>query len=131
MGKRGQIRTKLRNESDRRRIECVMFVPHTPGSILKSNLTKAEQSLNYQSRVKFVEELGTSIKHQLVRADPIPTICGRNDCFPCQSKPGNCMRQGGVYRIDCQEWKEGDITSVYFGESARALMIEGQNIGQR
>ena len=102
-----------------------MFIPYTPESTLKSALTRAEASLNYNTRVKYVEELGLTIKAQLVRADPDPKPCGRQDCFPCKTKPGQCMRQNTLYRIDCQRCKDEDEASVYFCESARAVYDRG------
>ena len=112
-----------RKGEDKRYIECLMSIPHTPGSALKNRLTTRELALGYLTRVKFVEEMGRSIREQLVRADPDPQECGREGCFPCgTSKPGQCMRQGVMYRIDCQKCKEEGKTSVYFGESGGPCM---------
>ena len=35
-----------------------MFVPHTPGSHLKKELTKIEDTLNFKGRIRYSEELG-------------------------------------------------------------------------
>ena len=85
-------------------------------------MTKAESALGYRTRFRFVEELGRSIREMLVRKDPDPKVCDRDNCFPCMAKPGACMRQWALYRIEC---KEANTTSEYVGESARTLFNRG------
>ena len=98
--RRSQLATrKTRKGPDNRYIETLFFIPFTPHSSLKQRLTKLEADLGFQTRVKFVEEMGLSLREKLCRAEPNPRACGRPDCFPCKTAPGKCMRQGGLYTI--------------------------------
>ena len=112
-------------EPDRRHIECLMFIPYTPNSALRNKLTQGEALLEYRTRTKFVEKMGSSLREMLVKADPDPQPCGRDDCFPCRSTPGACMRQNGLYSIECETCRQNEKTSLYIGESARTLYDRG------
>ena len=48
-------RKKFR-EADKRYIESMVYVPHTPGSTLKNCLTRMEANLGFKRRVKYAEE---------------------------------------------------------------------------
>ena len=102
-----------------------MFVPHTPCGELKAKLLKAEANLHYSSRIKFVEQMGRSIREMLCKSDPDPQECQRTDCFPCRGRPGSCMRQGALYQIICQDCKLEGRESVYCGETGRTLYDRG------
>ena len=45
------------NGGDHRYSEAVLKIPHTPGGILKANLTKLEQELGFKNNVRYTEEL--------------------------------------------------------------------------
>ena len=99
-----------------------MFVPATPGGLLRKMLIQMEENLEYPGRVKYVEQLGSTIEDILATKDPWGGPCGIERCLLCQNKPGKCNRQGVVYRIDCPECKAQEKEVVYFGESARCGM---------
>ena len=61
----------------------------------------------------------------LCKADPDPQHFGGQDCFTCETRPGQCMRQGALYSITCQECKAAGRESVYFGETGRTLFDRG------
>ena len=47
-----------------------------------------EQGLPFRTRFKYIESLGISIRETLVRKDPEPRECGRENCLPCRGKQG-------------------------------------------
>ena len=90
-----------RRETDQRRVESIMMVPYTKNSKLKQKLQEKESKNDFQRKIKYVESLGLSLANVLCKKDPAPTHCGCQDCFPCGTKVGQCMRQGVVYKITC------------------------------
>ena len=92
----------------------VVFVPHTPGGVLKQRLNRMEDSMVLNGRVKFVEELGSSLSQLLCSPDPWQEECGCSRCFPCRSKPGRCHSQGVVYTIVCMTCKGEGRKTQYF-----------------
>ena len=99
--------------------ETVVFIPHTPGSVLKTRIAKIEEELQFRGRVKYVEELVTTMGELLGRPDPWGGHCGRLSCFPCRTQEGKCHSQGVVYEITCMICKGEGIESQYYRESAR------------
>ena len=89
-------------KGDKRYVEAVFFIPHTPNSELKKALGEMEEKLGYKTRVKYQEELGRTVSQILVKKDPSPEVCGRKDCFSCRWKPGYCQRPGPIYNMMCQ-----------------------------
>ena len=117
---------KKKSSRDQRHIEAIAMVPYPPFSALKNRMTKAEANLGYKTRFRFVEELGRSLQQILVKKNPDPQECGRENCLPRKYKPGDCMRQNALYRLDCQLCKtEEQKTSVYVGETARTIFDRG------
>ena len=106
-----------------------MFVPLTKGGQLRKRLTNLEEGLRQPSKVKFVEEMGQAIGDLVVRKDPWGAGgCGRPTCFPCQSTPGKCMRQGAVvYTLECATCKTKETRTAYIGETARTPYDQGLN----
>ena len=74
-----------------REVECVVFVPATPGSRLRDTLQKEDdnmsQALNAPS-LRFVEKGGTTIKEKVGQSDPWKgdTFCQREYCLHCQGR---------------------------------------------
>ena len=110
--RKGCRNTRRVRTGDSRYIESIFFVPHTPNSQLKRNLQKMEEKLPFRTRWRYVEQMGRSLRETLIRKDPDQRHCGRRTCLPCQSKPGNCMRQGAVYAIWCNTCRGGGRQSV-------------------
>ena len=106
--------------------ESVMFVPATPGSILKKRyeIEVAKSGL----KIRIVEKAGTSLKQQLQRSDPFkPLRCDRENCFVCTSGgKGSCKTMGVNYQISCEECEEMDSTERdYKGETSRTSYVRG------
>ena len=77
--------------------------------------------------MKILEATGQTVGSKLVRKNPFPRQCNRDDCMPCRSHPGTCMRQGVVYVINCGLCKEDGVQCDYIGESARTSFDRGQD----
>ena len=78
-----------------------------------------EENLGLKGRVRYVEELGSTLEELLCNPDPVGGHCGRTKCFPCRSKEGTCHKQGIVYEIECSHCKIEGRKVQYIGESAR------------
>ena len=61
---------KARIKQDRRYMESVIFVPHTPMGVLKARIQRCEQALNFKTKVKVIEEMGRSLRETLCSAEP-------------------------------------------------------------
>ena len=97
----------------------VMFIPTTPGGVLKAKLQAMDREVGMRSKCKYVETVGQTILSQLFSKNPWKTHCGREDCLMCDTSPGKCTEKSVVYRIDCTICKDEDKETVYFGETAR------------
>ena len=120
-----QRQKRWRKAQNQRRVESVMFIPLTKGSELKQRLNEMECNIPFKSKFKYQEVTGTSILGALNRQDPWGEHCGRINCFNCQTKTWQCTKQGIVYEITCQVCKSKEVTSSYFGESARTSFDRG------
>ena len=71
----GQVRNHPRNHPKKKEsmTEACMRVPHTPGGALKAKLTKMEEGLDFVGRVRYTEDLGSTLETLLVR-DPWKSI---------------------------------------------------------
>ena len=120
-----QKQTQSKTQGPDFEIETPFFIPHTPGGILRSRLSKMEEELGLKGCYKYVETLGPTVGDLLVRADPWREACGRLTCLPCITSPGQCNKQGVVYCITCITCKlEGQICE-YWGETARTSTDRG------
>ena len=96
-----------------------MFVPLTPGGSLRKRLTEIEDSLRQPTKMKYVEQMGSTLSALYVTKDPWATMgCGRPKCLPCVTQPGKCLKQGALYTLTCGKWKEKGVKALYYGESA-------------
>ena len=86
-----------------------------------------EKDLGFQSKVRYLEELGPTLASKLIKKEPDPQTCGRQNCLPCRTKAGVCQRQGVLYKLVCkictQEGREKQ--AIYVGESARTPFDRG------
>ena len=96
-----------------------MFVPHTPNSELKKNLTEMENGLGFVGKVRYCETMGPTVEDILVKKDPWSLHCKRDKCFPCRTKPGKCFKKNITYNVICLNCKEGGEKTLYIGETAR------------
>ena len=74
-----------------REVECVVFVPATPGSKLRDTLQKNDDNLSKAldaPSLRFVEKGGTTIQEKFGQSDPWKgdTFCQREDCLHCQGR---------------------------------------------
>ena len=88
-------------------------------------MNKMEEGMSLTGRVKYVEELGSTLQEILCNQDPWKNNCGRPKCFPCRSQEGKCHAKGVVYSITCTHCKAEGRKVQYFGESARAAYDRG------
>ena len=72
-------------------IECVVFVPATPGSRLRDTIQKLDDQLSETMdapALRFVEKGGSTIQERLGQSDPWKSevFCQRKDCLHCQGR---------------------------------------------
>ena len=107
------------------KVESVLYCKYTPNSELKKELQTLEDRLlkdKKTGRIRVLERLGPSIKDLL--SNPTPwkqSHCGRQDCWPCQTKEGSCRAKNCTYQISCLECRQEDRKTVYLGETHRTL----------
>ena len=108
-----------------KKIESILFCPFTPFPELRNKLQEEEDKINGQRatcRVKVIERAGPKIGEILGNKTPwIKESCGRPNCKPCQTKPGKCKAPGVIYKIQCEECKSQNKTTLYIGESKRTF----------
>ena len=78
-------------------------------------------------KAKYLEELGPTVGSKLLKKEPDPQPCGRQNCLPCRTKPGVCQRQSCIYKLVCNICKKEsrEKPAVYIGESARTPFDRG------
>ena len=104
-----------------------LFVPCTPKGELAKRIAEVEM-LNNQGRTvrfKVVEKRGVTLEEKLRRSNPWKDeVCGRTNCFPCQSGDGgNCWREGVTYSLICEECGRGGWLSIL--ESLEEMLSRG------
>ena len=79
--------------------ESVVFVPATPGEILRRRIEKVMLENNF--KVKVVEKGGRSLRSILQRSDVSPCLtCWDSECLVCKTRgKGKCCEEGVVYRV--------------------------------
>ena len=79
--------------------------------------------------IKFIERAGTSIRDMLVTSNPWgKEKCGRARCFVCRGEKGgigDCMKEGVLYCIRCEECKRRGREVEYRGETGRDCFVRG------
>ena len=109
-------------------VESVFFIPYTDEGSLKKKLNDMERNTHYQRKIKYVESMGPSLSHILVKKTIGGGACNRMDCFLCLiggKNVGKCMTQGMVYGITCETCKEEKKEVIYVGETARTMYDRG------
>ena len=121
----GRKQVPKRKSRNPKMIEGVLFIPYTPGSKLKKELQEIDErftSGKTSGRTKIVERLGKTIGEVLTNPYPWQNQhCGRQDCAPCQKKPGKCKSRNMVYKISCQECEKEKKVAHYIGETHRTF----------
>ena len=104
-------------------VEGVMFIPYTPYSALKKELTKVEDMVNgnrLTGKIRFVERAGPRIRDIICSKTPWKQEwCQREGCAPCKHKPGSCRKLNITYQITCTECTKTGKEVHYFGETSR------------
>ena len=75
--KGNSAKRRHRREEKQPVVETAIFIPHTPGGALRDRLNKMEEGLDLTGRVKYVEELGSTLQEILCNPDPWKNNCGR------------------------------------------------------
>ena len=110
---------------------CI-FVPPTPGSVLKKEMQKREEELRAGGReswpIKIIETAGKTLEQTLVNTDPFSgNTCYDKKCLINSNSNTkiSCRRNGVCYRVTCllccQAGKTGDDSTRYFGESGKNM----------
>ena len=100
-----------------------MFVPHTPGGMLRRRIQKVEDVMASKKvgRVE-VERGGTAFIAQTWNQAPwLDRSYGRADCFACQSKAGICKKRNSTYTIKCKTCEAEGKKRQYVGETSRTI----------
>ena len=107
------------------KFESILFCPYTQFSKLKRNVQATEDRINGSRavcRVKVIERAGPTMGSLLYNKTPwSKEHCGRQDCLPCQTKPGGCKVPNITYRLKCQECQSLGIKSHYIVKSHRTF----------
>ena len=103
--------------------ETILYVPFTPGSVLKKEIQSLEDTLNTSKfgRVRVLERLGRSVIETIGNKAPWRSEpCSRSQCVPCTTKPGSCRSRNVTYKIVCNTCAKSGQSKIYWGESHRA-----------
>ena len=97
---------------DQNPVKGVLFVPHTPGSVLAKELRENEEKLFQLTgwKVKVVERSGTTLQDALTSSNPWKgEICERENCLICLTKSQtgkgmsqDCKKRNLVYETWCR-----------------------------
>ena len=103
--------------------ESVVFVPATPGEILRRRIEKVMLENNF--KVKVVEKGGRSLRSILQRSDVSPCLtCWDSECPVCKTRgKGMCCEEGVVYRVWCLTCEEVGVDASMYGETGRTARI--------
>ena len=109
------------------RHDSVMFIPITPGSVLKGRIQKRLEG--GQLNIKLVEFTGPKIS-EIVRqrvGGGSQERCGQ-DCLVCNGETGGrCRKRSAVYKIWCRTCAAEGVKSVYVGETGNCCYQRAQS----
>ena len=111
---RGGFRHRMNNDhkykvSERKDIECAMFVPPSEGSLLLKYVEDAESKLDDRMEwgVKLVEQSGFPLGMNFIPKFPLEAGCPKgSDCTICGNTAIKCSKKGVVYRATCKWCKD-------------------------
>ena len=98
--------------------ETVLFLPHTPHSVLKGLVQSAENRINTSrvTQVKIVERNGKKLSELLCNKTPWRSeVCGNTQCVACCYAKGSCRKRNVLYRTVCVDCGVIGVSSVYLG----------------
>jgi hypothetical protein len=110
-----------------------LFVPCTPGGILKNKIEKIVASSG--EPIKVVEKGGKAVKSMLQRSNPGKSSeCHDMSCLVCKTTEGgeskflkgSCQSDGVNYTGTCLICQEAGVRKVYHGESSRNLFTRSR-----
>ena len=112
--------------------ETVMFIPSTPRGELLNTLKETDRDFRKGTNIKpikFIERAGISLTDTLVDSNPWgKNKCGRSECFVCRGEKGgikDCMKEGVLYRIKCDDCRTKGKEVEYWGETGRDSYTRG------
>ena len=103
--------------------DSVIFVPATPGELLRKRIEKVVSDNHFN--VKVVERSGRTLTSMLQRSDILPSLtCWDHTCPVCGTEGrGKCCDEGVVYRIWCLKCASVGVDASMFGETGRTARI--------
>ena len=98
----------------------VVFIPCTPGSVLKRKYDEIIRKSKIP--IKVVERSGTTIKSKVQKSNPFASkhCTDVENCMVCRTGGTNCRKEGVNYRITCDK-----CGAYYVGESGRNAYTRG------
>ena len=115
-------RNKRNNWFKKKGDDTVIFLPATPGSILKKQYDQVIKNSDF--KIKVVEKAGKNLKSRLQKSHPFQKKpCSKVDqCVMCtRDKGSNCRTNNVTYEFKCTICDD-----VYIGETARNLFTRGR-----
>ena len=108
--KRMEDEDNIEKEQERKKLQAVLFLQHTPFSELAKNIREKLAELEKVGRIKLkiVERTGDKLSDILHKSDSwADEDCGRPDCIICSSvgengKKGMCKKRNILYETYCE-----------------------------
>jgi hypothetical protein len=110
-----------------------LFVPCTPGGILKSKVEQVVKSSG--EPIKVVEKGGKAVKAMLQRSNPGKSsdccdvaclVCGQTEGGESEFLKGSCRSDGVNYTGTCLICQKAGVRKIYHGESSRNLFTRSR-----
>ena len=120
--RRKEKRDKQRNWYKRGGYDTVVFVPCTPGSILKQSYENAIKTTNI--KMKVIEKRGQTLKDKLVNINKMKDKQCKDieNCLVCKTgNTGKCRTENITYKLTCNQCKD-----IYIGETCRNAYVRGK-----
>ena len=119
--KRGKKRLQ-RITGEKKEVKSVIFIPHTKGSELATQLRDRETRLQEVTgdKVKITERAGRKLENILTGKDPWKgKDCGRSNCFLCTTKVltgkdlnKDCTKRNILYEIRCLSCEQQELERI-------------------